>query len=290
MRLAENPQRCRPGCGVSTFARSRHTGVTGGAPVGNPGSLASGTMSVTAGRHAGASRGDEVRRLRDLLRAAVLADRFDGGHLPGETELMSGYGAARATVRAALGLLRAEGLVVRLQGVGTHAVVNPPRTPMDEALGVLGTSAMLDSTTEPRVLDRSRIPAPESLAAWMDVAPGSPCLRLEYIGMVDGLPSSIATNYVLYPEAGKLLATPFRAHWYTLLADAGVVLGESEFVMDCVQADEVSARLLDVVPGAPLLSVEQTIADPAGRVFNVAMLKIRTDRFRFVSRASAHLF
>jgi GntR family transcriptional regulator len=244
-------------------------------------------MSVAAPRQAGGSRGDDVRRLRDLLRAAVLADRFHGGQLPGESELMSGYGVTRATVRAALGLLRQEGLVARLQGVGTHGVVHPPRTPMDEALGVIRESEMLNSTTQPRVLDRSTLPAPESLATWLRVPPGTSCLRLEYIGMFDGLPSSIATNYVLYPEAGKLLATPFRAHWYTLLADAGVVLGESEFVMDCFQADDASARLLDVAPGAPLLSVEQTIADPAGRVFNVAVLRIRPDRFRFVSRASA---
>ena len=154
---------------------------------------------------------------------------------------MAGYGAARATVREALAMLRSERLVERSQGVGTHAVIGPPKTTMDEALGVIGESEMLDAATRPRVLDRSTLPAPDTLAAWLGVDPGTPCLRLEYVAMHRAtMPSAIATNYVLYPEAEQLLATPFRGHWYTLLADAGVVLGESEFVMDCVLADPTS--------------------------------------------------
>jgi GntR family transcriptional regulator len=274
----------RPEC---AGVRRRHTAVTGGAHVGNAGSLASRTMAVPSPRREGSPREQGIRRLRDLLRAAVLAGRFVDGQLPGEGALMSGYGATRSTVREALALLRSEGLVERLPGVGTHAVVSPPKTTMDEAHGVIGESEMLDATTRPRVLDRSTLPAPDSLAEWLHVPPGTPCLRLEYVAMQEGRPSAIATNYVLYPEAQRLLSTPFRAHWYTLLVEAGVVLGESEFVMDCVQADPVSAELLETVPGVPLLAVEQTIADPAGRRFNVAILRIRTDRFRFVSRATA---
>jgi GntR family transcriptional regulator len=269
-----------------------HTGVTPGAPARNPGSLPSWSMAVPTPPRERSPREQEVRRLHDLLRAAVLSGRFTG-QLPGERALMSGYGATRATVREALAMLRSERLVERSQGVGTHAVIGPPKTTMDEALGVIGESEMLDAATRPRVLDRSTLPAPDTLAAWLGVVPGTPCLRLEYVAMHEGMPSAIATNYVLYPEAKQLLDTPFRAHWYTLLADAGVVLGESEFVMDCVQADPMSAALLETTPGLPLLAVEQTIADPAGRRFNVAIIRIRPDRIRFVSRASAlspHLF
>jgi GntR family transcriptional regulator len=244
-------------------------------------------VAVPSARRPGASREQDVRRLRDLLRAAVLRGRFPAGQLPGEGDLMSGYGATRATVRAALALLRDEGLIERLPGVGTHAVVSPPRTPIDDAPGMSPHSDLLTASTPPRVLDRTVVPAPGPLAAWLRVPPGTPCLRLEYVAMHEGLPSAIATNYVLFPEAQRLLDTPFRGHWYTLLADAGVVLGESEFVLDCAPADPVSARLLEIAPGTPLMAVEQSIADPGGRLFDVALLRIRTDRFRFVSRAAA---
>jgi GntR family transcriptional regulator len=228
-----------------------------------------------------------VRRLRDLLRAAVLAEGFADGQLPPETELMSAYRATRATVREALALLRTDGLVARLPGVGTHAVVHPPRTGMDEAHGVTDGGAIYTSTTPPRVLDRSTVPAPPSLAASLGVPPGTDCLRLEYVGMSEGEPVVVATNYVLFPEAARILRTPFHGHWYQLMTDAEVPVGGSEFVIDATAADPVSASLLDIAPGAPLLAVEQTITSPSGRVVDVAFLRLRPDRMRFLSRARA---
>jgi GntR family transcriptional regulator len=74
--------------------------------------------------------------------------------------------------------------------------------------------------------------------------------------------------------------------WYALLADAGIVLGDSEFVVGCVLADRVTAPVLDIREGAPLMVLEQTIRDPAGRVFDFAIVYSRADRSRFVSRAS----
>jgi GntR family transcriptional regulator len=277
-----------------TPAAARHPRVTRGAHVRHPRFLASGDMTVPArGRSGrgvprpGPARAHDVRRLRDLLRAAVLAEGFPDGQLPPETEIMAAYRATRATVREALATLRSDGLIARLPGVGTHAVVRPPRTGMDEAHGVTAGGDLYISTTPPRVLDRSRVPAPPSLAAALGIAPGTECLRLEYVGMFDGEPVVVATNYVVFPEATRILATPFHGHWYQLMADAGVPVGGSEFVIDATAADPVSASLLDIAPGAPLLAVEQTITSADGRVIDVAFLRLRPDRMRFISRSSA---
>ena len=265
-----------------------HATVIAPPHVGNVRFLTSRSVSVPVPRRRGA-RGQDVRRLRDLLRAALLAGHFPGGQLAAENELMSGYGATRATVREALTMLRADGLVERLPGVGTHAMVDPPRTDMDEALGVRTGGELFTLAGAPRVLDRSPVPAPASLADALGIAPGTTVLRLEYVGFNDGRPSAVATNYVVYPEAQRLLATPFRGHWYELMADAGVELCESEFVIDCVACDPVTAELLDIAPGVPLLAVEQTITDQTGRVIDVAHIRIRPNSIRFVARA-ARLF
>ncbi|MDT7672176.1 MAG: GntR family transcriptional regulator [Pseudonocardiales bacterium] len=242
-------------------------------------------------RRRGSEREHEVRRLRDLIRSAVLAGAYPGGHLPSEAELMTGHGATRATVRTALAMLRAEGLIERTQGIGTHAVMAPVRADMEEALGVLrpANPALFTTGTRPQLLDRSTVPVPETLTGWLRVPPGTPCLRLEYVSVIGEQPFAIATNYVLFPEAGRLLDVPFRVDWYTLLAEAGVVLGESEFVMDSVLADELSASLLSVAVGSALLAMDQTITSPDGRVFNVAFIRMRTDRYRFVTHARAPL-
>ncbi|MGW0179559.1 GntR family transcriptional regulator [Nocardia sp. NPDC003345] len=76
-----------------------------------------------------------ARRLRDLLRAELRAGAFGSGRLPGESELMSRHRASRDSVRAALDLLRRDGLIERRRGLGTvpirddHVVAGalPPR-------------------------------------------------------------------------------------------------------------------------------------------------------------------
>jgi GntR family transcriptional regulator len=233
-------------------------------------------------------RTHEVRRLRDLVRTAVLRAEFPGGALPSEGELMAAHGVTRGTVREALALLRAEGLIQRTQGVGTHSVSTAVDSLLDEAHGVASPAqdSIFNRRMRPRVLDCAVIPAPQTVARHLAVEPGVPCLRLEYVALLADEPYGLATNYVLYPEAAALPDTPFVSDWYALLADAGVLLGESEFVVGCVLADRVTAPVLGVAEGAPLMALEQTISDPAGRPFDFAYVYSRADRSRFVSRAS----
>ncbi|SFK73297.1 GntR family transcriptional regulator [Amycolatopsis sacchari] len=253
-------------------------------PVGNGMYLPSRRMKPVSQQQ----RVHDVRRLRDMLRAAVQGGSYPDGQLPSEAELMASHQASRATVRQALALLRAEGLIERTQGVGTHVVLNTVATPLPEAHGVIKPSreSLWNQRMRPRELDRSVVPAPHTVAERLGVAPGTPCLRLEYVALHHEEPVAVATNYVLFPEAGRLRDTPFVSDWYRLLDDAGVRLSESEFVFDCELADAPLASVLGIREGAPLISMEQLIYDPAGRPFDLAFIHTRGERFRFVSRGT----
>ncbi|WP_232236106.1 GntR family transcriptional regulator [Nocardia sp. BMG51109] len=237
----------------------------------------------------GRQRVHEVRRLRDILRATVRGGRYAHGQLPSEAELMASYRASRATVRAALAMLRTEGLIERTQGVGTHAVIEPVTTSLPEAHGVIKPTgdSMFNHRMRPRELDRSVVSAPGAVAERLEIDPGKPCLRMEYVALHDEEPVAIATNYVRYPQAGKLRDTPFVSDWYQLLADAGVALSDSEFIFDCELADASLAESLGISEGVPLISMEQIIYDLDGRPFDVAYIHTRGERFRFVSRGSS---
>ncbi|NYI87020.1 GntR family transcriptional regulator [Amycolatopsis endophytica] len=234
----------------------------------------------------GAARVHDVRRLRDMIRAAVQGGRYPDGHLPAEAELMAAHGASRGTVREALSLLRAEGLIERTQGIGTHAVVRPVDERLIAAHGATSPDerSLLNRRTRPWMLDRSEIPAPAAVADRLGVPAGTPCLRLEYVALYEEEPIWLATNYALFPEAGRLRDCPFVTDWYALMADAGVEFGQSEFVIGAEPADPLIGDILRIPVGAPVLVTEQTIADPAGRLFDLAFIHTRADRFRFVSR------
>jgi GntR family transcriptional regulator len=242
-------------------------------------------MTAVPRRH-GSAREHEVRRVRDLVRAVILRGGYPDGALPGEGELMLSHGVSRAAVRAALALLRTEGLIERTQGIGTHVVVRAVTTRLDEAHGaaVPDRDSMLNRRMRPKVLDRSTIPVPATVASQLGVPPGTPCLRLEYVALLDDEPIAVATNYVLFPEAERLLHAPFVSDWYALFVEAGVILGDSEFLIGAMLADEFTARVLDISPGTPLLALEQVIHDPSGHPFDFAIVLHRTDRFRFRSR------
>lgn len=79
------------------------------------------TVPVAAARRR-RLRADHARLLADLLRHQVRTGGFPGGVLPFEDAIGSDYRVSRNTVRQALDLLRAEGLVERQPGVGTVVV------------------------------------------------------------------------------------------------------------------------------------------------------------------------
>lgn len=227
-------------------------------------------MPVPSPRPPAVSQLHEVRRLRDLLRAAIAGGRFPDGHLPGEGELMVGFGTSRSAVRGAVSLLHEEGLVRPLAAPGTfRAVRHPRRRP-----AVVVTAASVHT----RLLDRTGVAAPAPLAAWLGVPAGAPCLRIEFVTEAEGVPSAVETHYVLQPEAAELLGIPMRDGWPTLLDDARLARGRTEAEVDELPADPSVAELLRVRPGSAVLAVEQTTTDPDGRVFDAAVLRVRPAR------------
>src|SRR5690348_6036537 len=64
-------------------------------------------------------RADRARQVADVLRRQVLHGIYSGGMLPPEPELAAEFGVSRNAVRDALDLIRDEGLVDRVPGVGT---------------------------------------------------------------------------------------------------------------------------------------------------------------------------
>ena len=61
-------------------------------------------------------RADWARQVADILRRQVLQGAFPDGLLPSEASLAQAFGASRNAIRDAFGILRAEGLLVRVQG------------------------------------------------------------------------------------------------------------------------------------------------------------------------------
>lgn len=75
------------------------------------------------------------RQVADALRERIMSGSYPiGGHLPAETRLASEFGVGRDSIRQAVGILRAEGLLVvrppygtKVRASGEREVVRLPR-------------------------------------------------------------------------------------------------------------------------------------------------------------------
>jgi GntR family transcriptional regulator len=199
---------------------------------------------------------------------------------------MVAHGSSRATVREALTMLRHEGVIDRQQGTGTFVISHTASTQLREAHGVFRPDhdSMFDHhrTLE---IDRTWVPIPDIVANRLEVEGGQRCLRFEYVASYDGDVFAVATNYVLDPEASAIGTIPLGQSWYDLLDRAQLTVGESEFVIGCMNSDEHTASLLSAEPGTAMLTMEQVIRDDHGRLYNFAFVASRGDRNSIVSRA-----
>ena len=199
---------------------------------------------------------------------------------------MVAHSASRATVREALNMLRHEGVIDRQQGTGTFVISHTASTQLREAHGVFRPER--DSIFEhhrTNEIDRSRVPVPDIVAARLETGPGQRCMRVEYVASYGDEVFAVATNYVLEPEATAIEPIPLGQSWYEPLDRAQLVVGESEFVIGCMNADEHTASLLSTETGSAVLTMEQVIRDQDGRLYNFAFVASRGDRNSIVSRA-----
>lgn len=225
-------------------------------------------------------RGGAARRVRDLLRAAIIHEEYSAGPLPGEAELMLAFSASRQVVRDALAMLRDEGLVRRVQGTGTFSVTSKVRHPFNRLHGPDPEGYVVSH----RLLSVSQERAAPRVAERLGLPPGARCGVIEYLTVLGDEPYYACTAYVpveILDHLGCLRTAP---DWYALYERAGHEIGVNDQAVEAILADEHVAELLDVPTGAPLMLFERLVRDGAGRPLEYAFARVRGDRIALYAR------
>lgn len=220
-------------------------------------------------------------QLAALLRRQIETGDFEPGRaIPAESELVRRYQVSRVTVRKALDVLVDEGLIVRQQGKGTF--VRPSL--LEESLTSLqGFAELMVSTHPEQVMEApvfEFIPAPEAVAAALALDADAYVLHIERRHILEGVPIAYATIF-LPANLGRALTvddvctTPI----YTLIKErTGLSIKRAAQTIRAVSANEEMAAVLDVPPGAPLLSVHRTTYSTEETPVETIKLLYRGDR------------
>ncbi|WP_433889347.1 GntR family transcriptional regulator [Streptomyces sp. CA-111067] len=243
------------------------------------------------------------RKIADELRVRILSGTLHAGEkLKSENELKDQYDTTRVTVRKALALLKAEGLLISEQGRGVFVRPRPNVQMLTtganfrerRATGVSNFNAEAAAQglrPEQRILSVETVPAPAEVASRLDVAEGTQVIVRRRAFFVNGEPMQLVDGY--YPAAlfdGTAVAEPrrIRGGVSRLIEDPEGPIRQriTQFVEDLEirMPSPVEIDSLKIPPGVPLARVFRTAHTSAGQTVEVLDSRVPCDRhvFRYV--------
>ncbi|MFZ4189670.1 GntR family transcriptional regulator [Streptomyces pseudogriseolus] len=221
---------------------------------------------------------------RDAI-AADLRDRIAAGRmkpgerLPSEAHLAAQYRVSTPTLRNALAVLQAEGLVEKVHGKGNF-IRHPLRRITYLGGGRTPDAHIVDLASLSVSVHTTRIRARGHLTTLLKTPTGSPLAEILCLGHEGERPHSLARIYVpcdLAPAAVLRESLPYEA-LVTRLVELRPPLAEVREEVSVRLPTPEEASTLRISSALAVLAVTRQAADTAGRVVEAAVLVLPGDR------------
>jgi GntR family transcriptional regulator len=205
-------------------------------------------------------------RLKIALRQMIAAGMKPGDQLPTEANLCETYGVSRITVREAMQVLEAEGVIVRRQGRGTFVADPRPREPAAYFGSVKDDFGAHDTDGVGQIISCEVLQTDLRIAGRLNLEPGAEVYRIRSRRLKGAQPVCYQVSYVPKPLLGDVGAEGFepRSLYVRLERALGDTIEEAQEAVDVVVADRYRARQLAVKTGTPLLLIERVVYSRAG--------------------------
>lgn len=211
--------------------------------------------------------------------------------MPTEQELAENFSVSRITARRALDELAQTHLVERRRRVGTHVIFQPPAKPIEGSIEqAIESLITFGRSTQVKILEMDKVPARAPVSEALQIAVGTPILRVVRVRWLDDLPLSYIISYIpadlgVEMTRAALKSTPMLS----LLEKAGVKIGAATQTISASRADATLANALAVEIGSPILRVNRTVMDTDKRPVQHILAQFRPDRYQIrLDLHSAH--
>lgn len=235
-------------------------------------------------RGTGRLRSVRSHELAGRIREEILAGSFPSGSLPDEQTLTAAYGATRNTVRDALRLLVAEGLLVRRPGLGTRVAARKFAHSLDRLAG-LGETLLRQGTITNEVRVARWEKAGSAVARRLQLREGSPVLYLQRLRLIDGEPLSLDSSHVIAEIGTALLRADLRSRDVFALIEeiAAAPLGTAEVSLQAINASPDISEALGLAAGDAVFAIDRLTRLADDRPVDLETIYLRGDRISFTS-------
>jgi GntR family transcriptional regulator len=211
-----------------------------------------------------------------------------GDRLPPERELSEQLGVTRMTLRRALRVLEAQGLVERKHGVGTY--ISEPKIDrrMDTVFRFTRGMQSRGYTPGTRLISLDQVMMDAALARELAAPVSAPAYRIVRLRMVNQEPV-LLENYIIpvrrFPGLEQY-DLEGRSIYEVMESEYGVSIARAHQSFEPVVATTFEAELLGVRLGAPLMLEKRISFDASEQPVEYGKDLYRGDRFRFVTEAA----
>lgn len=200
-------------------------------------------------------------QLRDALIDEIESKRWKpGDQLPPENELCASFGVSRTVVRQALQQLEFEGLILRERGRGTF-VAEPKISSTSLVHSLMGFYEDMEKRGFNMVsdmLEQNMQPAGQHVAAYLNVDPVTPVIKLHRLRKIEDEPIVLVTSYLPYELCPGVLNEDFtdQSLYLYLEESCALKVARGRRRIEAVAANSSEAELLQITKGAPLIMME----------------------------------
>jgi len=208
----------------------------------------------------------------------------EDARLPSEHELMALLGASRMTVHRALREMAAEGVLRRVQGLGTFVHRPRPRAALLEITDMAEDITRRGGTHAARIITLETIQADAALATIFALRRGARLYHSLIIHSENGTPLQLEERYVTPLFAPLYLQQDFTAQTTTNYLQAIAPPAGIEHEIHAIRPDPRTCRLLHLEPGEPCLELRRRTWTAAGPA-TYSILTHPGGRYSFAGRA-----
>jgi GntR family transcriptional regulator len=225
--------------------------------------------------------------------ASILRQQIDNGEwqprepIPSERQLEVIYNVSRTTIRQATDYLTRQGYLYREHGRGTF--VSPPK--LQKAMMELTSFSedLIKRGIRPGQIIRkiSTVIPPASILQRLELAPGTPMLKLERIRLGNDVPIGLQISYLVLEPGQSITRAEMEeaGSLYKLLQEKfHIIPSEADETLEVTVATKEEAELLQIEEGAPLLLSERVLFAQNRRPVEFVKILYRGDRYQYYVR------